>query len=233
MKTISQHLTAGALAIAGTVATFGLGNAAQAVTANATFGGANGGGVLFNNAGDPVLLGAATSIVFGNTTGSVNFVPTTYTPFGGSSANNDFNTANSLDLGSTIAEFTTYTATFGGGSTLSLTNPLSTPLLLTWGSGTSPVNRYTFTTTSAAVTAQNNSNANVLFIGTFSDSDGFFTSGPASVSYSFSSSGVGQGTNAMTFGTPPSEIIQGTPEPGTVLGILAVAGAGAFARRKR
>jgi hypothetical protein len=229
MKTISQNLTAGALAVAGTVATFGLGSVAQAlVPANATFGGTTG-GVTFTGS-----LGSATSITFGSTTGLVTSVPATYTPFGGSSAPNDFNSSVG-PAGSILTPFTT-NFSIGGltGGVLDFSN--LTALTLSWTPTTTPANRYTFTPTSAAITSQSDTGLNIAFGGTFTDAGGLYSSGAASVSLSIASSGVGQGTDTFTFGTPPAFTPPppvGTPEPGTVLGILAVAGAGAFARRKR
>jgi hypothetical protein len=232
MTNISRQLTTGALAIAGSVATFGFGAIANAqVAANATFGGTTGGVTFTGN------LGTANSISLSSLTGFVTSVPSTYTPFGGSTAPNDFNTANSLDPGSTFLAFPAGLTGFtvgivGGGSTLDFTGTTTEGITLTFGSSTTPANRYSFTAASGSIVSQTNTGLNVAFFGTFTDADGFFSSSAATVSLSIAASGVGQGTDTFTFGTPPAFIPQGTPEPSAILGILAVAGAGAFARRK-
>jgi hypothetical protein len=235
---ISRQLTTGVLAIAGSVAAFGFGGIVQAqTTANATFGGTTG-GVTFT--GD---LSTATSITFSTLSGVVTDVPTTYTPFGGTSAPNNFSAGNG-PTGATFAVGAGFGVTFtGGGTILDFTgagagnstegitlNFASTTGL---GSGTSPANRYTFTASSGIVTSQTITGLNIAFLGSFADSGGSFSTSAATVSLSIASSGVGQGTNTFTFGTPPAFVSTSVPEPSAILGILAFAGIGAFARRKR
>lgn len=227
---ISRQLTTGVLAIAGSVAAFGFGGIAQAQTApNATFGGTTTDGVTFTG-----NLSTATSISFNALTGFVTSVPSTYTPFGGTSAANDFNTG---PTGTTFGVGAGFGVTFaGGGSVLDFSGAgvgnSTEGITLNFASNTNPANRYTFTASSGTITSQNDTGLNIAFLGTFADSGGTFSTSPATVSLSIASSGVGQGSNVFTFGTPPAFASTSVPEPSAILGILAVAGIGAFARRK-
>ncbi|CCI13400.1 conserved exported hypothetical protein [Microcystis aeruginosa PCC 9806] len=233
---ISRQLTTGVLAIAGSVAAFGFGGIAQAQTApNATFGGTTG-GVTFT--GD---LSTATSITFNSLTGAVTNVPSTYTPFGGTPADNVFNLG---PAGTTFGLGAGFGVTFAGGGPTTVLDfsgagvgNSTEGITLTFAStnlsaGTTPANRYTFTAGSGRITSQNTTGLNISFLGSFADSGGSFSTSPATVSLSIASSGVGQGTNTFTFGTPPAFASTSVPEPSAILGILAVAGIGAFARRK-
>ena len=234
---ISRQLTTGVLAIAGSVAAFGFGGIAQAqlTTANATFGGSSG-GVTFT--GD---LSTATSITFNSLTGAVTNVPSTYTPFGGTPADNVFNLG---PAGTTFGLGAGFGVTFAGGGPATVLDfsgagvgNSTEGITLTFAStnlsgGTTPANRYTFTAGSGIITSQNTTGLNISFLGSFADSGGSFSTSPATVSLSIASSGVGQGTNTFTFGTPPAFASTSVPEPSAILGILAVAGIGAFARRK-
>ncbi|AOC50910.1 Alkaline phosphatase [Microcystis aeruginosa NIES-2481] len=231
---ISRQLTTGVLAIAGSVAAFGFGGIAQAQTApNATFGGNTTGGVTFTG-----NLSTANSITFNALTGFVTSVPSTYTPFGGTLAANVFNTGSA---GTTFVEGAGFFVTFtGGGPVLDFSGAgvgnSTEGVNLTFAStsfaaGTTPENRYTFTSSSGTITSQNDTGLNIAFLGTFEDSGGTFSTSAATVSLSIASSGVGQGSNVFTFGTPPA-FASSVPEPSAILGILAVAGIGAFARRK-
>jgi hypothetical protein len=229
---ISRRLTTGALAIAGSVAAFGFAGAAQAATfANATFGGTTG-GVTFT--GD---LSTATSITFNSLLGIVTNVPSTYTPFGGSTASNDFE-GSVGPSGSTFASMALFTVAFAGSGSPTVLDFSGTGIgaategiTISFASTTTPSNRYTFTATSGTIISQNVTGLNIAFPGTFSDAGGTYMSSSSTVSLSIASSGMGQGTNTFTFGTPPA-FGQTVPEPSTILGILAVAGIGAFARRK-
>lgn len=233
---ISRQLTTGVLAIAGSVAAFGFGGIAQAqlTTANATFGGSSGGVTFTGN------LSTATSITFNSLTGGVSDVPVNYTPFGGTPAPNVFNSG---PAGTTFAPFTSIfnVAIAGGGSSLDFTaagaGNSTEGITLTFAStnlsaGTTPANRYTFTAGSGRITSQNTTGLNISFLGSFADSGGSFSTSAATVTIAIASSGVGQGTNTFTFGTPPAFASTSVPEPSAILGILAVAGIGAFARRK-
>ncbi|MCA2554808.1 MAG: PEP-CTERM sorting domain-containing protein [Microcystis sp. M04BS1] len=234
---ISRQLTTGVLAIAGSVAAFGFGGIAQAqlTTANATFGGSSGGVTFTGN------LSTATSITFDSLTGLVSSVPANYTPFGGSIAPNNFNSG---PLGTTFASGAGFGVTFtgagpanvldftgagAGNSTEGITLNFASSNL---SSGTSPTNRYTFTASSGIINSQSDSGVNISFLGSFADSGGSFSTSAATVTIAIASSGVGQGTNTFTFGTPPAFASTSVPEPSAILGILAVAGIGAFARRK-
>ena len=228
---ISRQLTTGVLAIAGSVAAFGFGGIAQAqlTTANATFGGGTGGVTFTGN------LSTATSITFNNLTGGVTDVPPTYTPFGGSIAPNVFNSG---PAGTTFAPFTSIfnVAIAGGGSSLDFTaagaGNSTEGITLNFASTTAPANRYTFTASSGRINSQSDFGVNISFLGSFADSGGSFSTSAATVTIAIASSGVGQGTNTFTFGTPPAFASTSVPEPSAILGILAVAGIGAFARRK-
>ena len=232
---ISRQLTTGVLAIAGSVAAFGFGGIAQALTApNATFGGNTLGGVTFTG-----NLSTATSISFNALTGFVSSVPSTYTPFGGTSAANDFYTG---PAGTTFGVGAGFDVTFTGGDSVlhfsgaGVGNSTEGVNLIFASNfavpGTTPGNRYTFTSSSGTITSQNDTGLNISFLGTFADSGGTFSTSAATVSLSIASSGVGQGSNVFTFGTPPAFASTSVPEPSAILGILAVAGIGAFARRK-
>jgi hypothetical protein len=222
MTNISKQLTTGALAIAGGVAAFGFGAIAQAAQLNANAG------FIPAFGSNPSYVGAnlanATSVTF---SGPLNFnvVPPTYTPPGGSSAANDFAT----------------------GGIAQITNPLVTitpnTLLRT---ATGPINNFlSFTTIGGAAvfnltslvfeTTPGDDNVLTLRAGGTIVGTGFDPS-PAGLLLNFNQQG---GTGAVNFSatlssppafTPPPP--QGTPEPSAILGILAVAGAGAFARRK-
>lgn len=232
---ISRQLTTGVLAIAGSVAAFGFGGIAQAQTApNATFGGTTG-GVGFNG-----NLSTATSITFNSLTGFVTNVPSTYTPFGGTSAPNHFNTG---PAGATFGLGAGFGVTFAGSGPATVLDfngagvgNSTEGITLTFASssssaGTTPANRYTFTASSGTITSQNTTGLNIAFLGSFADSGGTFSTSAATVSLSIASSGEGQGTNTFTFGTPPA-FASSVPEPSAILGVLAVAGIGAFTRRK-
>ncbi|CCI01370.1 PEP-CTERM sorting domain-containing protein [Microcystis aeruginosa] len=231
---ISRRLTTGALAIAGSVAAFGFAGAAQAATANGTFGGTTG-GVTFS--GD---LSTVNAITFNSLAGIVTNVPTTYTPFGGTTGPNDFYAGPS---GTTFQSMAGFGVTFTGpgpatvldfsgagvgNSTDGITLTFASNSIV---SGTSPLNRYSFTASSGTIISQNTTGLNILFEGTFADSGGTYSTSAATVSLSIASSGMGQGTNTFTFGTPPA-VSSKVPEPSAILGILAVAGIGAFSRRK-
>ncbi|TRU20119.1 MAG: PEP-CTERM sorting domain-containing protein [Microcystis aeruginosa Ma_MB_S_20031200_S102] len=228
---ISRQLTTGVLAIAGSVAAFGFGGIAQAqlTTANATFGGGTGGVTFTGN------LSTATSITFNSLTGGVSDVPVNYTPFGGTPAPNVFNSG---PAGTTFAPFTSTfnVAIAGGGSSLDFTGAgagnSTEGITLNFASTTAPTNRYTFTASSGRINSQSDFGLNISFLGSFADSGGSFSTSAATVTIAIASSGVGQGTNTFTFGTPPAFASTSVPEPSAILGILAVAGIGAFARRK-
>ncbi len=226
---ISRQLTTGVLAIAGSVAAFGFGGIAQAqTTANATFGGSSG-GVTFT--GD---LSTATSITFNSLTGVVSDVPANYTPFGGTPATNVFNLG---PAGTTFLPLSGFNvAIAGGGNTLDFTGAGASNstegITLNFASSTTPANRYTFTAGSGRITSQNAFGVIISFLGSFADSGGSFSTSAATATLSIASSGPNAGTNTFTFGTPPAFASTSVPEPSAILGILAVAGIGAFARRK-
>ncbi|WP_375328579.1 PEP-CTERM sorting domain-containing protein [Microcystis sp. BLCC-F210] len=227
---ISRQLTTGVLAIAGSVAAFGFGGIAQAqlTTANATFGGSSG-GVTFT--GD---LSTATSITFNSLTGVVSSVPANYTPFGGTPAPNVFASGPAGTTFDALSGFNVAIA--GGGSTLDFTGAGASNstegITLNFASTTTPANRYTFTASSGRITSQNDFGVIIAFLGSFADSGGSFSTSAATATLSIASSGPNAGTNTFTFGTPPAFASTSVPEPSAILGILAVAGIGAFARRK-
>jgi len=166
----------------------------------------------------------------------VTNVPSTYTPFGGTPADNVFNLG---PAGTTFGLGAGFGVTFAGGGPATVLDfsgagvgNSTEGITLTFASATTPANRYTFTAGSGTITSQNTTGLNISFLGSFADSGGSFSTSPATVSLSIASSGVGQGTNTFTFGTPPAFASTSVPEPSAILGILAVAGIGAFARRK-
>ncbi|WP_228008593.1 PEP-CTERM sorting domain-containing protein [Microcystis aeruginosa] len=88
----------------------------------------------------------------------------------------------------------------------------------------------TFTTTSFTTdSAPGNLNTLDLLLQGTTSGDGFDTT-PSSIIVNFNQvGGPGNAINySATFNSPPASV----PEPSAILGILAVAGAGAFARRK-
>jgi len=226
---ISKRLTTVALATAGSVAAFGFAGAAQAATfANGTFGGPTmPNGVTFTG-----NLADASSITFESLAGLVANVPSTYTPLGGLTNPNDFKPGIGPG-GATFDVMAYFTAEFTGTPTtvlnLNLPGGKTNGIKLDFASTTTPTNRYTFTADFGTVVDQTDTGLNVSFLGTFTDAGGTYMPAPASVSISIAATGVGQGTNTFIFGTPPDGKV---PEPSAVLGILAVAGIGAFARRK-
>jgi len=108
-------------------------------------------------------------------------------------------------------------------------------LILTFGIG----NRYTYTVTSQFApdisTNGLNSSANIFTLGSFQDSGGVFSTGPASLVFAFTESCSGTApcsiSGSATFATPPADLP--TPEPAAlILTGSALLGLG-FVRRKK
>jgi PEP-CTERM motif len=225
MKTISQHLTAGALAVAGTVATFGLGSVAQAAQLNANAGFAPQFGASPSYTGPN--LGGATSVTFSAPLG-FNNIPADYQPPGGSLAPNSFAPGEIAEI---TAAGLTITPNTISSSTLT---PIANFLSFTTVGGPASFN----VDLGGIFFEPSATDPNVLtikFVGTITGTG--FDPSPAGLLLNFNQQG---GTGAVNFSatlssppafTPPPP--RGVPEPSTMLGILAVAGAGAFARRKR
>ncbi|CCQ52345.1 PEP-CTERM sorting domain-containing protein [Crocosphaera watsonii] len=220
------------------------GTAQAQMAANANYG-ATLGGVNFDG-----NLGGITEFNFDGMMGLVDAVPLDYTPAGppppappAPTLPNDFNAATMNGI--TGDEFTPFLTTVTNNiatidfSTLVLGDPnfvpFALPGFLNWGGNTTPSNRYSFSGQVARLTSQTNSGLNIQILGQFVDSNGDFLSGDASVSLSMSSSGPNAGSANYTFGIPPAFIpppSQSTPEPGTIIGLVAV-GAGALVSRRR
>ncbi|MEA5533273.1 PEP-CTERM sorting domain-containing protein [Crocosphaera sp. XPORK-15E] len=213
------------------------------VNANASFGGSIIGGVTFDGA-----LGSVNSLNFASQSGVILQLSDDYTPFNGSTAPNDF--ANDNGGGSAVSGDILGLGNLFG---LSLTTldfsslpddgsdvyfPLSN--FLTWSTGTTPANRFTFRANSARIAAQSNSNLNIVFGGIFSDSQtgaNSYADSLSSVSLSITASGLNAGAATLTFGTPPEvpvpEEVLPVPEPTTTIFGLLVVGAAGLASRPR
>jgi hypothetical protein len=211
---ISRQLATGALAIAGSVAAFGFGGAAQAAQLNANVGYTPMGTVSYAGPN----LASATSVTFP----ALNYVNTNQPLYRG--LPNDFY------LGSPLAVAIMSTVTISP-----LTFDFSAPdgvagsgaFTVTFATASGPA---TFTTTSFT-TASSNQNTLDVFINGITTGTGFDPSLSSLIVNLNQVGGPGGVVNASTtFASPP--VITNVPEPSAILGILAVAGAGAFARRK-
>jgi hypothetical protein len=214
MTNISRQLTTGALAIAGSVAAFGFGAIAQAATLNATLGFVPFGGVSFTGP----TLGTATSVDFA-ATNLVNTIPDTYDPPGSlPEAPNDFLAGPlAVALGSPVTlSPDPFTTTIGNTLTVSFTTAAGAA---------------TFTGALDVKASTGDNALDLFFLGEITGAG--FDPSEASLSFAFTRVAGGAINYSATLASPPSEPpVVGTPEPSTILAILAVAGAGAFARRK-
>lgn len=223
IKDFSKRATTVALATAGSVAAFGFAGAAQAAQLNANLGFVPMGGSTtyvsssnLQNATQLTLVGPPNAGV-----NMVNIVPMTY--LGGI---NDFYSG---PLAVAVASsYVTLTPT-----TISIPGALGTEYPL--ASGTFQV---TFTTASGPATfdatsyRKTSANANALDLYLLGTTTGTgFDPSPSQVLLNLNQvGGPPNATNySATFSSPPASRV---PEPSAILGILAVAGVGAFARRK-
>ena len=211
---ISRQLTTGALAIAGSVAAFGFGGAAQAAKLlNANVGYIPMGTVSYAGPN----LASATSVTF-----PVDNYVNTNQPFYRGLPNDFFAGPLAVAIMSTVTispltfDFSAPDGVAGSGA-----------FTVTFATASGPA---TFTTTSFT-TASANQNTLDVFINGITTGTGFDPS-PSSLLVNLNQvSGPGGVVNASTtFSSPP--VTTNVPEPSAILGILAVAGAGAFARRK-
>ncbi|NCQ95250.1 MAG: PEP-CTERM sorting domain-containing protein [Microcystis aeruginosa W11-06] len=229
MKTLSNTLKTGAVAIATTVATFGLGGIAQAAPLtplNANAGFAN--GLLSAPGYTGSSLSTATSLDFSSpiTFGSI---PPTYAPTGGVSAPNDFFSGQGAEINNATLVINT-----GAGSTIlnlvSPTLPIANFLTFSTVAGLGSFTLTSFTTLT------NSLNPNVLnleALGTL-NVPGFAPS-PAAFLANFNQAG-GAGNAVSYSGTllsPPSVTATTVPEPSTILGLLAFAGLGGAALKRK
>ena len=229
MKTLSNTLKTGAVAIATTVATFGLGGIAQAVPLtplNANAGFAN--GLLSAPGYTGSSLSTATSLDFSSpiTFGSI---PPTYAPTGGVSAPNDFFTGQGAEINNPTLVIDT-----GSGSTiLDLVSPtLPIPNFLTFSTVAGP-GSFTLTSFTTLTNPLNPNVLNLEALGTL-NVPGFAPS-PAAFLANFNQAG-GAGNAVSYSGTllsPPSVTATTVPEPSTILGLLAFAGLGGAALKRK
>ncbi|WP_072927754.1 PEP-CTERM sorting domain-containing protein [Microcystis aeruginosa] len=209
---ISRQLTTGALAIAGSVAAFGFAGAAQAAQLNANIGYIPMGTVSYAGSN----LASATSVTFP----TLNYVNTNQPLYRGL-ANDFYSGLLAVAIMSTVAispltfDFSAPDGVAGGGAFT---------VTFTTASGPATFTATSFTTASATPDTVD------LYINGITTGTGFDPS-PSSLLVNLNQvSGPGGVVNASTtFSSPP---INKVPEPSAILGILAVAGIGAFARRK-
>jgi hypothetical protein len=210
---ISRRLTTGALAIAGSVAAFGFAGTAQAAQLNSNIGYIPIGDVSYTGAN----LAGATSVTFPVT----NFVNTNQPLYLGL-ANDFFSGPLAVAIMSAVTltpltfDLTAPDGVAGGGAFT---------VTFTTASGLATFTATSFTTATAT------SNTLDLYINGTTTGNGFDPS-PTSLLVNLNQvGGPGGVVNASTtFASPPTTT--NVPEPSTILGILAVAGIGAFARRK-
>lgn len=200
---ISRQLTTGALAIAGTVAAFGFAGAAQA----ASF----------------LTIGGVATISPWGTTNPV----LTPTNIGFAAGNGQFTGVTAANV--TLPGAFTLTGTGSGASTLfGVPSSLPNFTTITTGAGNVIANLTPLAAVGTNVTTPTASTTYVVTGSTIFDEP----TGPdfaGTFTATFNISGTTQ-TYTLTFTkTEPVAV----PEPSTILGILAVAGAGAFARRQR
>jgi hypothetical protein len=214
---ISRQLATGALAIAGSVAAFGFGGAAQAAQLNANVGYTPMGTVSYAGPN----LASATSVTFP----AANYVNTNQ-PFYRGLENDFYAGPLAVALMSTVTispltfDFSAPDGVAGSGA-----------FTVTFATAAGPA---TFTTTSFTTASSNQNTLDVFINGitTGTDFDPSFDPSPSSLIVNLNQvGGPGGVVNASTtFASPP--VTTNVPEPSAILGILAVAGAGAFARRK-
>ncbi|WP_151695089.1 PEP-CTERM sorting domain-containing protein [Microcystis aeruginosa] len=212
---ISRKLTTGALALAGSVAAFGFAGAAQAAQLNANVGYVPVGVVSYTGPD----LSSATSVTF-PALNLVNINPPTYL----GNPNDFFSGPLAVAVASsvTLAPLTfDFSATDG--------DPGAGAFTVTFTTASGPA---TFTATSFTTdTSPGNLNTLDLMIEGTITGTGFDTTLAEILVNLNQVGGPGNAVNASsTFGSQPSPT--SVPEPSAILGILAVAGAGAFARRK-
>lgn len=214
---ISRKLTTGALALAGSVAAFGFAGAAQAAQLNANVGfGPVGGGTNYVGPN----LSNATSVTFANTN-VVNTNPATYL----GNPNDFFSGPLAVALLSAVIPTP---LTFDFSEPDGVAGAGAFTVTFTTASGLA-----TFTTSSFTATSSpgNVNTLDLLLQGTTSGT-GFDTT-VSSILVNFNQAGgPGNAINYSATFTSPPVAPTSVPEPSAILGILAVAGAGAFARRK-
>jgi hypothetical protein len=213
MTNISRQLTTGALAVAGSVATFGFGAIAQAAQLNANLGYIPVGTVSYTGSN----LSNATSVTFP----ALNLVNTNQATYKGD-PNDFFSGPLAVSIGSTVT-LSPLTFDFSEGD--GVVGAGAFTVTFATASGTA-----TFTATSFTTDSANPNTLDLLMQGTTTGTG--FDPSPSSILVNFNQvGGPGGVVNASsTFASPP--ITMDTPEPSAILGILAVVGAGAFARRK-
>lgn len=214
IKDFSKRATTVALATAGSVAALGFAGAAQAAQLNANIGYVPMGTVSYTGTN----LANATSVTFP----ALNYVNTNQPVYQGL-ANDFFSGPLAVAIMSTVAispltfDFSAPDGVVGGGAFT---------VTFTTGSGSATFTATSFTTATAT------SNTLDLYINGITTGTGFDPS-PSNLLVNLNQvGGPGGVVNASTtFASPPIPINK-VPEPSAILGILAVAGVGAFARRK-
>ena len=213
---ISRKLTTGALALAGSVAAFGFAGAAQAAQLNANVGYVPVGVVSYTGPN----LSNATSVTFP----ALNFVNTNPATYLGK-PNDFFSGPLAVSLGSNVVlspltfDFSEPDGVVGAGA---FTVTFATT------SGTATFTATSFTTDTSPGSTDT---IDLLIQGTITGT-GFDTTLAEILVNLNQVGGPGNAVNASsTFASKPSPPTS-VPEPSAILGILAVAGAGAFARRK-
>jgi len=210
---ISRQLTTGALALAGSVAAFGFAGAAQAAQLNANIGYIPVGSVSYTGSNLP----SATSVTFAGTN-LVNTNPQLYL----GNANDFYSGALAVSLGSNV---TLSNQTFDFAAADGVAGAGAFTVTFATAAGTATFTTTSFTKASTAL------NTLALEMQGTTSGNGFDTS-VSTILVNFNQvGGPGNTINySATFVSPPAPT--SVPEPSVILGILAVAGVGAFARRK-
>jgi len=215
IKDFSKKAATVAIATAGSVAAFGFSGAAQAAQLNANLGFIPMGGAT-SYAGPNLQNATSVTFVAPPAVSMVNTIPASYL-----GAVNDFSTgplqvslASHVTISPLTFDFSEQDGVPGSGAFTVTFNTAAGVAV--------------FTATSFTKSSASPNTLDLLILGETSGI-GFDTS-PSQLLSNFNQ--VGGPPNAVnvssTFSSPPER----TPEPSAILGVLAVAGAGAFARRK-
>jgi hypothetical protein len=221
---ISRQLTTGALAIASSVAAFGFGGAAQAATVLAGTLSITGGAQIDQwGTINPMLkplnvtaVNSATGQFTGVTIADITSIPATFPLTGtGSGTMSMFTAPSSLSNFISVAVNTAYPVGPGAGTVIgNITSSTAYGTFVSGGGGS---------TTSYGVMG------NMLF----DEPNGYpDLIGTYNITFTRSVDSIGQVSESYALSLQKSGLAVKVPEPSAILGILAVAGAGAFARRK-
>lgn len=169
-------------------------------------------------------LNAASTFTFGTAANTHEFLVTSTDAslFGNP---NDFNTG-----AGTVPDFS-----FGdiNQSTINISSFAAIPNFMTWSTGTSAVNRYSFDLNSLTRNTSASGAMDLYGIGIFHDADGFFSDAAASIRITANTTGGGQTASwSASWATPPISNGTSVPEPSSIA-LLGLGLAAAVAMRKK